>query len=36
MAAGGGTGTGIPAAVIETLIDGRHRGSRYEAEVNVL
>ena len=36
MTTGGGTGTGIPAAVIETLIDGRHRGSRYEAEVNVL
>jgi hypothetical protein len=30
-----GSGTMIPASVIHVLIDGRHRQSRYEAEVNV-
>jgi hypothetical protein len=36
MAPGAGSGTNIPAAVIHASISGRHRRSRYEAEVNVL
>ena len=35
MAPGAGSGTKIPAGVIHVLIHGRHRPSRYEAEVNV-
>jgi hypothetical protein len=35
MAAGDGSGTGIPAGMIQVLINGRHRASRYGAEVNV-
>jgi hypothetical protein len=35
MAPGDGAGTGIPADVIHTLMKGRHRVSRYGAEVNV-
>ena len=35
MASGHGSGTGIPADMIRLLIDGRHRVSRYGAEVNV-
>jgi len=33
---GDGSGTVIPAGMIQTLINGRHRDSRYVAEVNVL
>jgi hypothetical protein len=35
MAPGAGSGTTVPANVIHVLIHGRHRQSRYEAEVNV-
>jgi hypothetical protein len=34
--AGDGSGTVIPAGMIQMLISGRHRDSRYGAEVNVL
>jgi hypothetical protein len=30
-----GSGTVIPVGMTEVLIDGRHRDSRYAAEVNV-
>ena len=36
MAAGDGSGTGIPAGIIQTLINGLHRISRYGTQVNVL
>ena len=35
MASGHGSGTGIPAGLIQLLIIGRHQASRYGAEVNV-
>jgi hypothetical protein len=36
MTPGARSGTKLPAAVIHVSINGRHRRSRYEAEVNVL